>query len=396
MHRTRLVRDVASKIRAGHPWIYLDALDRRSIATIAPGSILDVLDRDGSFVARGFRGEADGPIGVRVLSVDDTETIDTAFIAHRIASACALRRAAAHAIDSDAVRILHGEGDFVPGIVLDLYAGTAAIRFDGAAAAAMWRPHVATIIDTIRDAGFPVERAWLRGERGRREQGEPLVGDPPPQLVTIREGLARFEVDVVRGQKTGFFLDQRTNRRVVARACADQTVLNLFSYTGGFSIACALAGARRVTTVDLAKPAIEAARRNFERNGIDPDAHELVAADAFAFLEQAAREGRSWDVVITDPPSFAPSERARPGALGKYRQLAALAASVTSPSGLLVSASCSSHVTLSDFQSAVAEGIGSSRRTARITDIRVAAPDHPIVPAFPEGNYLKALFTRVA
>jgi 23S rRNA (cytosine1962-C5)-methyltransferase len=393
MQRVRLARDVASRIRGGHPWIYLDALDRAP--TIAPGAIVEVIDRDGSFVARGFRGEREGPIGVRVLSIDPAETIDAAFVARRVASACALRRAAAHAIDSDSVRILHGEGDFVPGIVLDVYAGTAAIRFDGGAAAAMWRPHVATIVDTIRTASFPIERAWLRGERGRREEGEPLLGDPPPAVVTIREGLARFEVDVVRGQKTGFFLDQRTNRRVVAREAAGRTVLNLFGYTGGFSIACALAGARRVTTVDLAKPAIEAARRNFERNGIDPGAHELVAADAFAFLEQARREGRRWEVVITDPPSFAPSERARPGALGKYRQLAALAAAATSPSGLLVSASCSSHVGLADFQQAVAEGIATTGRAARITDIRAAAPDHPVVPAFPEGNYLKALFTRI-
>jgi 23S rRNA (cytosine1962-C5)-methyltransferase len=157
----------------------------------------------------------------------------------------------------------------------------------------------------------------------RTRAGHALHGDAPPapDALVVRERDAHFEVDVVHGQKTGLFLDQRPNRKKIGELAAGARVLNLFAYTGGFSVAAALGGAERVTSVDLARPAIDAARRNFARSGAPPEAHEFVAADCRAFLAQARAGGRSWELVICDPPSFAPSERAKPAALAAYRAL---------------------------------------------------------------------------
>jgi 23S rRNA (cytosine1962-C5)-methyltransferase len=386
-----LAKDLARRIRVGHPWIYRQAL-RLPLKPPPRGALVDVVaggpGRDG-FVARGFF-DPDGPIAVRVLSIMPDTTVGPELVAARVARAASIRTAAAAAIDSDAVRLLHGEADRTPGLVLDRYRDLGAVRFDGAAARAFWQPHLATIAAACAAAGFPLRRIWGRGE-GRGGPGAPLLGEEraPPAPIVIREGPAELEVDVVRGQKTGLFLDQRGNRRLVGALAASAEVLNLFAYTGGFSVAAALGGARRVTSVDLARPAIEAAARNLRRNGVPDFASELHVEDAFAFLARAAATGRRWDLVICDPPSFAPSARAVPGALLAYRRLNRAAAQVVAPGGLLATASCSSHVALDAFRDAVADAVAG--RDARLLAVRGAGPDHPALPGFPEGQYLKFL-----
>jgi 23S rRNA (cytosine1962-C5)-methyltransferase len=188
------------------------------------------------------------------------------------------------------------------------------------------------------------------------------------------------------GQKTGFFLDQRENRRLIRRHAAGATVLNVFSYTGGFSLHALLGGAARVTSVDLAAPAMRGLERNLVLSELAGAAHEAVVADAFELLARAATQGRRWDLVIVDPPSFAPSERARPAALAAYRKLAAAALAVVEPGGRFALASCSSHVTEADLLEAAA-GLAA----LRVRAITGAASDHPVLPAFPEGRYLKFL-----
>jgi len=225
----------------------------------------------------------------------------------------------------------------------------------------------------------------VRGESGRGR----AIGAEPPALVTIAEREARFEVDVRAGQKTGFFLDQRRNRLLVGELAAGATVLNVFSYTGGFSVHAGLGGAQAVTSVDIAAPAIAQARRNFEVSGLDPGGHEFVAEDAFAFLERAQAQGRRWDLVITDPPSFAPSEQARPKAIAAYRRVAQTALAAVAPGGSLAFASCSSHVTEADLLGVLASA--ARGQGVRVRAILGAASDHPVLPAFPEGRYLKFL-----
>jgi 23S rRNA (cytosine1962-C5)-methyltransferase len=393
----RLAKDVAASIRRGHPWVFAAALERARGEAPPAGAEVDVADARGAFLARGYF-DPDGPIAVRVLTRDAAVRVDDALVRARVASACALRVSAraAGGLDGDALRLLHGEADGLPGLVLDAYADNGVLRCDGAAAAAAWEPHARAIADACGAAGFPLARVWARTPEGRRGDGRALLGDAPPVPIVVREAGMQLEVDVVRGQKTGLFLDQRPNRALVGRLAAGARVLNLFAYTGGFSLAAALGGATRVTTVDLARPAIDAARRNFTRSGVDPAPHEFVAADCREFLAGARRESRAWDLVVCDPPSFAPSERARPAALHAYRELNAASLAVVAPGGLLATASCSSHVTEADLRAVVAEAATEVGRDAVVVYAGGAGPDHPVAPAFPEGRYLKFLLLRVA
>ncbi|HTJ44191.1 MAG TPA: class I SAM-dependent rRNA methyltransferase, partial [Kofleriaceae bacterium] len=386
----RLTKPLRDAIAGGHPWIY-----DRACAPLAPGAkpgALAVIVDDRGPLACGYV-DPDGPIRARVCALDPDAALDDGWAHGRARAAAAARAADPLLADCDALRAIHGENDRMPGLVVDLYAGCAVLVMDGDAAARFWRPRLEAVLRGLADGGLPIETAWLRPVRGGEGgAGEALRGEPPA-TIAIRERGARFDVDVRRGQKTGFFLDQRDNRSLVARYAAGARVLNLFAYTGGFSVHAALAGAAHVTTVDLASPAIESAKTNFTRSGLDPAAHAFAAVDAFAFLEDARAHRRTWDVVICDPPSFAPNERARAKAIGAYAKLFAASAQVVEPGGLLAAASCSSHVTELDFLGALADAQRRARRTIVARVIAGAASDHPVVPGFPEGRYLKFALT---
>ncbi len=332
------------------------------------------------------------PIRARVLDLDPDAAIDAGWLRARTRDAAAARVSDPALTSTDGWRVVHGENDFVPGLTVDRYGVTAVVVFDGGAAARRWRPMVSAALDGLRDAGIAIEGAWLRD---RREGTGEALG-PVPEEIVIAEGAARFEVDVRRGQKTGFFLDQRANRALVAAHAAGAAVLNLFSYTGGFSVQAALGGARHVTSVDVAAPAIAAARRNAARSGVPDAAHDPIAADAFVFLEETAGRGRRWEIVIVDPPSFAPSEKARPAALRAYGKLHDLALAVVAPGGLLASASCSSHVSEADLLGVLAGAGRRAGRRLRLRHIGGAASDHPVLPAFPEGRYLTFVLADVS
>jgi 23S rRNA (cytosine1962-C5)-methyltransferase len=382
----KLRKDVVASIRRGHPWIFSAAL--HPPPRLAAGSEVDVVDRTGAFAARGFY-DPDGPIAVRVLSREAKDRFTADWVAARVRRAAELRRRVLADLPGDVFRLLNGEADGVPGLVLDAYAGTGVMRFDGVAAEKAWAPHARVVARALHETGFPLERIWARPSEGRAGGGHAIVGDAPPARVMAREADMRFEVDVVHGQKTGLFLDQRPNRALVRRLSRDKRVLNLFAYTGGFSLAAALGGAAKVTTVDLARPAIDAAARNFAHNGLPVEQHEFVAADCRQMLATASAEERVWELVVCDPPSFAPSEKARPAALVAYRGLNAAAARVVAPGGLLATASCSSHVDEAAFVETVAAGLADAGRRGVVIHTGGAGADHPVSPAFPEGRYLK-------
>jgi 23S rRNA (cytosine1962-C5)-methyltransferase len=378
--KVTLKKDVTKSVRAGHPWIYRDAL--RPLAGVAAGEIVDVVDAKDAFVARGF-ADPEGAIGVRVLTLDGRETIDDEFVARRVGEATDVRARVIDPATTDCFRLLHGEGDFLPGVVCDVYAGIHVMRFDGAGARAFGQRVVGAL-----SAPTVYERS--------REGGELLAGAPPPDEVVVREHGMRLAVDVVRGQKTGFFLDQRENRRRVRELAQGRTVLNMFSYTGGFSVAAALGGAMRTISVDTAAPALEAARRNFELNDLDPAAHEFVCEDGFEWLDRAARRGERYGLVILDPPSFAPNEESLERALRAYRDLNTLGLQCLETGGWLATASCSSHVDGEAFLGVVREASARSRRRVRLLELRGAGPDHPVAPGHPEGRYLKFYLGAVA
>jgi 23S rRNA (cytosine1962-C5)-methyltransferase len=368
----KLKKELARSIRSGHPWVYRDALAGKP--AFADGTLVEVCAKDGRRLATGFWDSA-SPIAVRILSRERIEDFD-ALVRERLDAALARRLALLDPARTNAFRWVHGEADGLPGVHVDLYADTAMLRFDGQGSRATYRSLVGELSRTER---YPVSRVL---DRDARSGGG--------SLDVLENGL-HFSVDLARGQKGGLFLDQRENRAEVERRAPGRRVLNLFGYTGGFSLYAARGGAKRTDTVDQAKPAIATARRNFAANhlSVAPAHAGFHAEDAFEFLREAARAGRRWDLVICDPPSFAKSRSALPSARTAYRRLYALAAAVVEPNGLFCPASCSSHFPRREFLSAVTDAVRSGGRRFELERVTGAGFDHPVLPAFPEGDYLK-------
>jgi 23S rRNA (cytosine1962-C5)-methyltransferase len=388
--RVVLRKRLGRAIRGGHPWIYRDAL--AASPRIADGSVVLVAGADGRPLARGF-WDATSPIAIRILGAAGEMEVERE-LERRSTEALARRLSKLDRRETDAFRWIHGEADALPGVHVDVYGSALSIRYDGGGARAFYRELPGQLREAARSAGLTVDAILERRPRGRSGDAEgertlALFGTPPDGELEIQENGLRFGADLRRGQKGGLFLDQRENRALVRTLARDRRVLNLFGYTGGFSIYAAAGGARATTTVDVAAPAIAAARRNFERNGLPLAEARFAAEDAFAFLTRAAAAGERFELVISDPPSFAPSRRALETGLHAYQRLHRLCAAVTAPGGLLCAASCSSHIRRDAFLATVRDGAREAGRRAQIREVRGAAFDHPVVPQFPEGDYLK-------
>jgi 23S rRNA (cytosine1962-C5)-methyltransferase len=400
--RLGLQKDLARHLRAGHPWVFRKAVEKAPRGLPA-GAIVDVVEGE-RFVARGYY-DPHSAICVRILTREPAETIDAAFWRRRVERAVALRRELVHG--TTGWRVVHGESDGLPGVVADRYDRWIVLKLYSAGLT----PHRGHIVEALRASsaatGAGVDPAPLAGVYGRDEiphdeeddaaapQGRVLWGAEPPERIAIDEHGMRMLVDVRRGQKTGTFLDQRENRRLVRSLARGRgEVLNLFSYTGGFSVAAALGGARRVVSVDQDADALALARENFRENGLDPAGHAFDAADAFDLLARNKREGRRFGLVVCDPPAFAKSQKAVEGALAGYASLNRAALAVLAPGGLLVTASCSARVSAEQFYDAVREAAFKSRVELQLVDERRQPPDHPVSPQFREGRYLKCLVYR--
>ena len=380
-----LKKNLARSIRQGHPWIYRDALDVRVIPD--NGAIVEVHTRDGRPIARGFWDER-SPIAVRVLESGGPGhrfTDADSLLAERLRAALNRRLERLDLSKTNAFRWLHGEGDLLPGVHVDFYADTAVVRFDGDGAGAFYDPFE----PRLRLAAGP--RLPVRAVLDR---SSPKTGAREDEREVLENGV-RFIVDLAHAQKGGLFIDQRENRVRVAGRARGKSVLDLFGYTGGFALHAAVAGARSTDTVDMARPAVEAARRNFELNNLPMGRARFHALDVFAFLMAAMERGDRWDIVISDPPSFAAKEDAVPAARRAYQRLHKLAAAVTAQGGLLCVASCSSHFGSDDFLASIEAGVRQAGRNWVFEARYGAAFDHPILPAFPEGDYLKFAMGRV-
>lgn len=383
----RLLKPLERSLYAGHPWVYRDALASHDVPA---GEVVDIADKKGRVIARGLAES--GPIAVRVFTTRPKERIDGAMFRQRIDAALALRRALCPP-DTTAYRLLHGEGDRLPGVVCDRYADFAVIKLDGDAIAV----HRQTVIEALRE---PLTSLGIRGAllRTSRKQGalvEHAFGDEAPPEIHVQERGMTLIGNLREGQKTGLFLDHRESRARIRALSRDLSVLNLYGYTGGFSIAAGLGGARHVTTVDVAKPAIELAARTWLENGLPAASHQSIAEDVPQYLTQAAVQKSAFDLVIADPPNFAPSQAKLEAALESYEALHAACLSLLSPGGLYLAASCSSHVRQSAFLDTLREGARRSRRVLQILEQTGAPFDHPRLLAFPEGDYLKVVLARV-
>ncbi len=377
-----LPASLQNSLAAGHPWVYRDHVPR---AFSAPsGSWVRI--RAGSFTGYAL-WDGESPIALRVFSTVGVP--DAHWVAARVSSAWELREPLRSAGVS-AFRCLAGEGDGLPGVSADFYAGFVVLitYADAVEPIVSW---VSAALERLPGVG-----GVLRRERGEHA-GElaPLAGRSPPQELVIEEYGVRLPVDLRAGQKTGLFLDQRENRRHVGGIAAGRRVLNLFSYTGGFSLHAALAGAAHVTSVDAAPGAIAAARRGFELNGLDPEAHEFVVGDAFEYLERAARDKLRFDLVISDPPSFAHNRQQLPAAERAYLRLGTACLRVAVPGGFYVASSCTGQVSPDAFRELLAAAARKAQRRLQIVHDAGHALDHPVMAGHREGRYLKFVVSRV-
>lgn len=383
--KVHLTQAIDEALRDGHPWVYADAVKHRGQA-LGAGDVVDVMDMQGEFVGRGVF-DPESPLRVRIWTRDESVAVDEALLEARLKQARRRRPFPSH--DTTGFRLLNGEGDRVPGLVCDMYGQTCVLRPDGIAAERWLEPAREVIGRWFDVSRWVVRRSAIYA--GKRPVAE-FLGEPKDRGVAeFLEYGARYECDVIEGQKTGFFLDQRANRARVAQLSVGRRMLNLFGYTGGFSLAAAMQGAARTTTVDLAAPAVEQARRHFELNGLPPRAHQFIAQDAFAYLEQFAPASAPFEVAVCDPPSFAHKRRDVPRARAAYvRLFSALMRAM--PTGSMVAlASCSSHIGRDDFVGIVKEAAREAHVAMVLTGIYGADMDHPVLPGFPEGDYLQCV-----
>ena len=394
--RLRVTAAAENYVRGGHPWVFADSV-REQNRDGAAGELAVIFDRADKFLAVGLFDPA-SPIRVRVLHSGKPTTLDDAWWVARL-DTTVRRRDGLFDDQTTGYRVINGESDSWPGLVLDRYAATLVLKIYTAA----WLPRLAEILTLIRERLQP-ERIILRlsrnieaaAEKFKKRDGEILHGSPLSGAVIFSETGLNFEADVLRGQKTGFFLDQRENRRMVGTLARGRSVLNAFSFSGGFSLYAARGGAKSVVDLDISAHALAGAERNFALNKGDRSVadcrQERIQADTFAWLEKNA--ARKFDLIVLDPPSFAKREAERATAIHAYERLSALGIQRLEPGGILVSCSCSAHVSAEEFFEAVRHAAAKSGRKFSELQTTRHAPDH--AASFKEAEYLKAIYLRCA
>ncbi|MGQ9491123.1 MAG: class I SAM-dependent rRNA methyltransferase [Anaerolineae bacterium] len=379
-----------------HPWIFSGAVARVEGAATG-GDLVEVADARGRWLARGYYNPH-SQIVVRLLTWDAAEAVDESFWRRRLAAAAALRETLALAPVTNAYRLVHAESDRLPGLVVDRYGDWLVVQFLTLGVESRRELLLHLLAELFAPAGI-VERSDVAV---RRQEGLPLRSGlvwgaaPPAELVVEEHGL-RFMVDLLGGQKTGFYVDQRENRRLVAGYAAGRRVLNAFSFTGAFGVYALAAGAQHVTNVDSSFEALACAEATLRLNGFDPDRQaDAICGDVFQVLRAMRDEGRQFDLVILDPPKFARSKAELAGATRGYKDINLLGLKLLAPGGLLATFSCSGLVTPDLFQKIVyGAGVDAGRDMQIIAKLG-QGPDHPILLSFPEGEYLKGLLCRVA
>lgn len=371
-----------------HPWLFSGALE-------APPeqALVRIADHSGNVLGVGTASPSN-PLAARIFRFEDAP-LDEDFFRDRFESALALRKDLGLWDPTGGTRLVFGEGDFLPGLVIDRYAHALVLQVGTAG------------LEALRDIWWPVlfelgkrEGCTVfveRSQAGRKEEGlDPVnrlikgsLGGP----ITVQEGPAKLSVDLLKGQKTGFFLDQREHRLTVGRVSQGKRVLNAFGYTGGFSIHAGLGGASEVATLDISAAALDQAQKDWAANGLDPERHTRMEGDAFELMRTLEPEG--WDRVIVDPPAFAKARKDVDNAFKAYKDVFRLGARATAPGGLLWCFSCSQHLDRIRFQEAVWTALLEAGREAQVLAHLGQPVDHPYGLNHPEGFYLKGLWVRV-
>ena len=390
-----LRRGVERTPRNGHPWIFSGAVERPP-DEVASGNLVDVVDHRHRFVGRGFYNPR-SQIPVRLLTWDPDQIIDSAFFHKRLSIAIALRRECGLAERTNAWRLVHGENDGLPGLVVDQYADFLVIQIHTQG----MENQRDLLLDILAEQAQP-QGIFERSDVGTR-RAEGMVDRPtgvcrgkaPPQYIEIFEEKTRLAVDAYGGQKTGFFLDQRENRLTLGRLCKDKEVLDCFSYTCGCSAHALSGGAKRTVSIDISSAAFKSGRLNLENNCVEGSSYQMVRANVFEYLDLLNAREPQFDVVALDPPSLLRKRGQLKKAMGIYTKLNRNAMRILRPGGLLFTSSCSTQVTPEDFFQIVRRAAVGAEVDVRILAFNLQPPDHTVNPAFPEGRYLKSIFARI-
>jgi len=384
----RLKKERDKSARAGHPWLFSGAFE--AIPEVEPGSLCRVEDAAGKLVGIGYANPSRS-LAVRLLAWEEISSVQD-LLARRLDAAIALRASCIPA-DTDAYRLVGGEGDFLPGLIVDRYADVLVLQVQTAGMERLLGRVVEILADRVRPTTvFERSDIPVRREEGLPMRKRVILGPPLPPEIEIREHGLRFGVQPDLGQKTGFFLDQRLHRRRVRERASGRRVLNCFAYTGAFSVAAQAGGASAVTSVETSEPAVELLRRNMERNGCALGT--IVASDAFDFLRSEQRAGRHYDLVVLDPPAFAKKRHQLDAALRGYKEINRQALQLLPPGGELFTFSCSQYVDAAAFQRTLFAAAAEAGVHAQVLARLGHPPDHPVNLAHVEGEYLKGLHLR--
>ena len=394
MKTLQLNKGRESSLLRRHPWIFSGAIDKVT-GSPAPGETIRVCDASGTLL--GLAGYSpSSQIRARMWSFDGKESIDAAFFERRLRAAIGRRQAMLNDPLRTGCRVVYGESDELPGLIVDRYGDFLVCQFLFAGVDA-WKAEIVSLLHTL----LPCRGIYDRSEAAvRQREGLPpeqglLWGEMPPELVEINENGRLYGVSIAHGHKTGFYLDQYDNRELLRSFSAGRSVLNCFAYTGGFGIAALQGGASHVLNIDSSAPSLDLAAGNFRRDGFEDERYSFQCANAFELLRELKQAGRQFDIVVLDPPKFAETKAQFKRAARAYKDIALQGAALLSPGGLLVNFSCSGAIDLPLFQKITADAVLDAGRTGQILHYMHQAADHPVGLPFPESLYLKGLVCRI-
>lgn len=387
MHRLAIKLKPAAelKIKKRHPWVFENSITKQSSEGQAGDLAIIYDNKKNKFLACGLY-DPYSPIRIKVVQFHDAVAIDKNWFENKIKTAYQLRKPLL-ATETNSYRLIYGENDGLPSLIADVYANVLVLKLY----AAIWFPYLEEIMPLLLETSgcnvlvLRMGRTLSEVEH-RWKDGQVLVGNLENENVIFKEHGLNFSANVVHGHKTGYFLDHRHNRHKINQLAKDKKVLDVFAYAGGFSVHALVGGAKEVVSLDISKPALETAVQNAALNP-HKGLHRTIAADAFKGLEELAKNGESFDIVIIDPPSFAKQESEIPSAINSYKRLALLGAKLTKKGGLLVLASCTSRVNAEEFFKTIEDSLRQSGRSFKLQEKTYHDIDHPI--GFEEGAYLK-------
>ncbi len=373
-----------------HPWVFSQALVKIPDG-IQSGEPVRLFAEKGEFLALGYFNSY-SQIAVRLWGYDSREEVDGEFFTKRIRTAYDLRRKYIEGSATNAYRLINGENDLLPGLVVDKYADYLVVQFH-TRGIEFWKEKIIAALENIVGPKGIYERSDVAVRKyDQLDEAQGLLCGAVPDLIAIKENGLQFLVDVKHGQKTGFFLDQRDKRKAFSRYTKDASVLNCFSYTGGFSVYALAGGAKIATSVDTSQSALDLAKENIKLNGFHTDRCQFICDDVKHYLKNCTER---FDALVLDPPAFIKDRRKKKEGVAGYKSINEMALKIVADKGILVTCSCSNHLTLDEFRFLLSEAGGKARKILNILEIYTHGIDHTQLVPFTEGQYLKCFFLRV-